>query len=148
MPMTTEQVYAKLKELAPSVHFTASREFDDDEVWDGDGPDPVEDGFMPYTVEIEATTIIGGEAIEASAYLGSSYMKDDEEIDDMHGYLPQKLEEAAEDLLKQIEEKFKGKRTHGVITQLDAVLAFLTQLMHDRYHEQRQQIAAGNLPPD
>lgn len=43
----------KLKQLAPNVAFSVSRDIDTDEVWDGDGPDPRENGYDAYEIEVD-----------------------------------------------------------------------------------------------
>lgn len=133
--MTIDEVYARLKELAPNVSFTDSKEVDEDEVWDGDGPDPQDEGFTPYAVTWTATTIHQGNELEGNAYLGSCYMKD-EEIGACHGYTPQKLEEAAQELKDQLPGNDPAR------DQLYKVLAFLKVEKRDRYNQQRAEIEA------
>lgn len=127
--MTADEIYAKLREIAPSIAFSASREHDHDEIWDGDGPDPAEDGYTPYVVEVNANVIINGEFIESAAYLGGSYYQYDEPLDDVHGYLPQMLEEAATELYDEI-------NIGDLKVQLSGVITFLKNEMRERYDAQ------------
>jgi len=80
------------------IAFTLCRTEDPSFRWDGDGPDPSKDGFLAYDVTVKARTIVEGEIMEACEYLGGSYYKHDEPLGDVHGYLPQMLEEAASKL--------------------------------------------------
>lgn len=86
--------------MLPSVAISVTRERDFDARWDGEGPDPTEIGYDAYTVVVRAFFILNGEIIEGNSYLGSSYYKPDEPIDMAHGYLPQMIEEALEELHK------------------------------------------------
>ena len=44
----------KLKEIAPNIAFTVGWEEDKHHVWDYEGPDPREEGFIPYDVDVSA----------------------------------------------------------------------------------------------
>lgn len=96
------EIYETLAKVAPSIAFSASREHDPNFVWDGDGPDPEEEGFIPCDVDVCAQTICGGLLFEGHAYLGGSYFKSGERVDDCHGYLLQMMEEALVDLISGI----------------------------------------------
>jgi hypothetical protein len=91
----------KLKKIAPAIVFEVAHTRDPDFRWDGDGPDPVDDGFDAYDVDFSAKTIQFGELIEGVASLGGVYERPGEIDPDVGGYLTQKLQEAAEDLLKR-----------------------------------------------
>ena len=80
------------------VAITVSRTVDECFVWDGDGPDPIDEGFQAYDVDVVASTIRDGKLIEGRASLGGSYYQDDEPLGEIHGYLPQMVEEAIEEL--------------------------------------------------
>ena len=82
----------------PNVAITVHREIDPFFQWDGDGPDPADDGFDAYDVIVTATTIVAGEFVKGKAYCGGTYYRMDEPIGDVHGYLPQMMQEALEDL--------------------------------------------------
>lgn len=90
----------------PAIAIIVSRRFDPYYRWDGDGPDPSEDGFDAYDVTVKAISIKGGRLIEGASTLGGSYFADDEPLDDVHGYLPQMVEEALEEL--KVEEARQG----------------------------------------
>jgi hypothetical protein len=142
MSHTTDQLFAELKKLAPSVIFSTSKSHDGDEVWDGDPDcDPAGEGMEAFNIDTTARTILGGEEIEEAAYLGGCWMDYDEPIGDMHGYLPQKLEEAAEGLrdqlaAKQVVSRHLLDRQSVTIGELDRVLEFLKAEMRVRYDEQ------------
>lgn len=64
-------------------------------VWDGDGPDPKDTDFMPYTVEVRALKIHNGVLLTGSAFLGGFYSKDGGKSDpEIGGYLEQLKAEA------------------------------------------------------
>ena len=86
----------------PDVAITVTRTLDEFCTWDGDGPDPVEEGFNPYDVDVVASTIHQGELIEGRASLGSSYDQEDEPTGDIHGYLPQMVDKAVEEMDKSL----------------------------------------------
>jgi hypothetical protein len=94
----------KLKDERPDVCITVSREVDDTFVWDGDGPDPEDDGYLPYDVDVVASTIRAGVLIETRSSLGGSYFEDDEETGEIHGYLPQMVREALARLDKELSD--------------------------------------------
>ena len=87
-----------LRASLPDVAITVTREEDPYFVWDGDGPDPIENGFEPCNVTVTASTIHHGELIQGKSTLGGSYFEPDEPCADIHGYLPQMVEEAVEEL--------------------------------------------------
>ena len=89
-----DKLLAELRELAPSIVFSVSREIDNSYRWDGDGQDPAKDGFDAYDVTVTASAIVKGELIEGNDYLGGSYFLSDEPTGMIHGYLPQMLAEA------------------------------------------------------
>lgn len=91
----------KLREIAPSIVITVTWTPDPHCSWDGDGPDPREEGLNPYDVDVVATVIRNGEFVEGKASLGSTWKKHDEmteDDEDVHGYLPQMLQEAIKEL--------------------------------------------------
>ena len=130
--MTANEIHTRLQQLAPSVSFASSRKQDTFFRWDGDGPDPEDEGFLAYDVDVTATTIIEGKLVSSTASLGGCYMTHDEPIDDIHGYLPQMLEEAASDLAKLLPEG------HALHENLTAVTDFLSQEMRGRWEQQQK----------
>ena len=130
--MTYEEIYDKLRELAPNVLFSANRELDSHLSWDGDGPSPREEGFSPYDVQVTAAAIINGCLIEADVHLGDSWYMDDEPLGDIHGYLPQMLKKVALELWERLtDDKIKK--------QLVAVRRFLHQEMNDLWQAQQDE---------
>jgi hypothetical protein len=116
-----DPIFEKLKVAAPSVVFTVSRTLDPYVSWDGEPEDdPREKGMCPYDVDFKARTIVNGELIEQMESLGASWYDPEEPIGDAHGYLPQKLEDAASGLLKQLQaldtRGFKNVRQRRVVT--------------------------------
>ena len=104
--MSIRKAFPLLPELAhrPDVAVILKRERDDYYQWDGDGPDPCEDGFDPYDVMVKVVTIRNGRLFEGKDTLGGCYFKPDEPFDEIHGYLPQMLEAALEELDQQLIE--------------------------------------------
>jgi hypothetical protein len=131
-------LYAELARLAPSVAFEAARTLDPLYQWDGDGPDPADDGFEPYDVDVTATAVVAGRKVAGTSSLGGSYHRPGEPLDDAHGYLPQMLLEAAEGLL---DEYLDPSQTGTVRVHLDAALAFLKREMTARHEAQRAKSA-------
>lgn len=120
--MHCEAIYAELRKLAPSVCFSASREVDPYFTWDGDGEDPVNNGYTPYDVDVTASVIVGGVLVQETDSLGGCYFMDDEPIGDIHGYLPQMIQEAAVALL----HKLPANIDPALVKQLQDVDAFLS----------------------
>ena len=87
-----------LRLTRPDVAITVSRESDGFFVWDGDGPDPTEDGYDAYDVDVVACTIRNGALVEGRASLGGCYFLPDEPLADVHGYLPQMVDEAVAEM--------------------------------------------------
>lgn len=132
--MTATELYARLKTVAPNVAFGAASKKDHYYVWDGDGPDPVDEGFYAHDVEVTATAVTEGAIQTGTAYMCGHYRKDDEPLDDLGGYLPQMLEEAANELVK-----LTPPDSH-LRAELTNALSLLTQEMRDRYDAQRAEI--------
>jgi len=122
-------IWVNLKIIAPNIAFGMSREEDPDFVWDGDGPDPREEGATAYDVYIRAEAVVDGEHIEGHASLGGHLLMPGESDDDISGYLPQMLEEAAEELETQA--------TGAVKKQAKAAREYLKKVLRARYKEQR-----------
>ena len=120
----------KLKEIAPLVAVTTSRKRDEYYQWDGDGPDPSEDGYEVYDVTVEACAIVKGERAYGHHYLGGSYYQDDEPLGEIHGYLPQMVEEALVDLAK-----LTGSNPH-LHGQVLAGIAFMRDVLQQLYDAQ------------
>ena len=137
-------LYAELARLAPSVAFEAARTLDPLYQWDGDGPDPADDGFEPYDVDVTATAVVAGRKVAGTSSLGGSYHRPGEPLDDAHGYLPQMLLEAAEELLGLVED-LDPSQAAAVRVHLDAALAFIKREMSARYEAQRAESAAANV---
>jgi hypothetical protein len=137
-PHSAEEILGKLKEFAPSVAFQVGRTADRDFRWDGDGPDPRDEGYVPYDVEVSATAIVEGEVFRESANLGGSYMKPEEFDLDVHGYLPQMLLEAAVKLFKQQVEGWSPQ----IERELEAAVHYLKKVMRERYDREQRR---GNI---
>lgn len=95
---TLQPCIAALSLTRPDVAIEVTRSADVNFIWDGDGTDPVEEGFYAYDVAVTAFAIRNGKMLTGSAYLGGCYLKPDEPIAEVHGYLPQMVEEATNDL--------------------------------------------------
>lgn len=126
-----------LKRVAPAIAFSVSREIDENFQWDGDGPDPIEEGFYPCDVTVSARAVVNGENFKGCAYLGGSYFKHGESCGEVGGYLPQMLEEAAQDLEKQC----AAVGAVDTVIQAQNASNFLCRLMRDRYDDQRAVMA-------
>ena len=120
--MNAEQILSQVKHLAPSVAFSVTRSLDN----------PPKSGYRTYDVDIEAVVVIAGELVEAGSSLGNCEYKDGEPIGDIHGYLPQKLQEAAQNLRELVTEE-SINLVMPVLIQLDTVIGFLKGEMERRY---------------
>lgn len=89
---------AELVVTRPDIAVSVTRSHDETFRWDGDGPDPEEEGFLPHDVDVTARCIRNGKMYEGTASLGGSYFQPEEFTGEIHGYLPQMLEEAVKDL--------------------------------------------------
>lgn len=129
--MKPNEIYASLKTLAPSVCFFTELSPDDDFEWDGDGPNPEDEGYSPVNVDITATAIVNGEKVVGEASMGGHYVREDDFDPDFGGYLPQLLEEAADFLHDVLPVDHPARK------ETESVLRFLRQEMKDRYDAQQ-----------
>jgi hypothetical protein len=132
MSRTANDLLAVLRSAAPNVAFSVTAEYDPNFRWDGDGPDPEDEGFEAHDVTVAAKAIVAGEELEGEAYLGGHYLKDGEPLGDLGGYLPQMLEEAARELAGQLEMP----RDTVLAGQLADAIALIKGEMRARYDEQ------------
>jgi hypothetical protein len=138
--MTHDEIYGRLREIAPSIVFTATTQPDEDGVWDGDGPDPADDGMIMVEVIISARVIHKGEFGSGESYLSGHYIYPGDSPDDISGYLPQKLEEATADLINNLPDNSPFDK------ELNAVLIFLNQEMHSRYYDEQRNKLTKDAP--
>lgn len=96
--MAVSQLLTGLRQVSPSIAFSVTREVDYSYEWDGNGPDPIEEGLAPYDVTVSAAVIIHGEVVTGEEYLGGCYYGPDEPCGDVNGYLHQMLVGALDDL--------------------------------------------------
>lgn len=101
MPATHDQFMAKLKKVAPSIAVKTTWTPDNYFSWDGDGPDPTEEGYQAYDVDVWAKAIVDGEIVEGQGSIGGSYSKPGEHDPDVHGYFLDLLQKALADLYEQ-----------------------------------------------
>ena len=93
------EIIAQLARVAPGVHIATTWEGDPTFPWDGDSPDPITYGYYPHDVTVTATKIDRGNLHEADSHLGGSYSEPGgPHCPDIHGYFPQMVEEALEEL--------------------------------------------------
>ena len=99
---TPEGIIEGLAKIAPHVAIDVSWELDSYHSWDGDGPDPRNQGYSPYDVTVTAKTIIDGRERDGKAHLGGVYEKPGEQDQDIHGYFTQMVDEALVELHKEL----------------------------------------------
>ena len=131
---TPAALFLALSTLAPSIAFSVSRDLDSSYRWDGDGPDPILEGFDAYDVTVKASAIVGGKMVEGVDYLGGSYFKPDEETGDLHGYLAQMLVEALDGLEQEV-------KSESLTREIVNARAYMRGLMQREYDAQREEIA-------
>lgn len=132
--ITVSDLFAKLAAIAPSIAFSVTKEFDPHERWDGDGPDPRDEGFDPYDITVTARAIVAGQLIEGDAYMGGHWMKPEQETGSLGGYLLQMLDEAVTNLW---EGRQRGSMSAAQVYEIDMAHAYLRNLMREEYDAQR-----------
>lgn len=120
-----------LKRIAPLVAVSADREVDEFFTWDGDGPDPKRRGYQPCNVTVRVRIITQGELFEGTNHLGGSYYRAGEAMGDVHGYLPQMVDEAVADLVKS------HHMDNNSLMQLNAVHQHLEAHMRSEWEAQQ-----------
>lgn len=134
MQIQNKTIRAQLAKLAPSIAFSIDYEHDPSFHWDGDGPDPRHEGFEPFNVDVVAKVIANGQIYEGRNYLGGCYEKPGEWDEDIGGYLPQMLDEALGDLVRD----FRSVLHPNIIKQANAALKYLKSYMHRTSMAQRR----------
>lgn len=124
----------RLRDECPRLAITLHREHDPFYRWDGDGPNPRKSGFKPYDVCVTAQAIMGGVLYEGTNWLGGSYYRDNEPLGDVHGYLPQMIDEAVDDLRKII-----PPGDSFALTDCDTAQEIMRQVMRELYDRQMKQ---------
>jgi len=132
----------RLKRLAPSIAFEVSHERDENFVWDGNGPDPQDEGYVAYNFDVTASAIVKGETVKGESTLGGSYNLPAEIDPDIHGYLPQMLREAGLALISRLTSlRFAPAEVPiPTILKAEAKLAveYLDRVLRLRYAAQRR----------
>lgn len=126
--------FVELAKLAPNIHFEVKWEYDPNFRWDGDGPDPEEEGYLPHDVNVWATVIDNGDELSGESHLGGSYKQPDEKDEDIHGYLPQMLDEA----LAYLEQEINGR---SLKSQARKARDYIHKILKDRYEYERGESA-------
>lgn len=112
----------------------------------GTAPIRPEKGLEAYDVDVKATAIVNGEMVEGCASLGGSYFQADEPIGDVHGYLPQMLKEAAEELVKLTQASGIESDNHPaklpVWIEAHRAAGYMAAVLKSRYEEQQQERTA------
>ena len=136
-----EAIFDRLRQLAPRVVFSIGWEVDQFEQWDGEGPDPKDEGMEAYVATVYAKTIVQGKLIEGSKALSSVYDFPDKKDRDIHGYLPQMLDEAAEDLGEEVvSADIPAEQADVLDAQLVQVRLYIELVMKRIYEEQRKDL--------
>src|ERR1700678_3158363 len=121
-PMTPKQVLSHIAEIAPMIGITVNRTEDPYFEWDGEGPDPRDEGYHCYTVDVMATTIIGGKAIHGANSIAGVYEMPNKHDPDINGYFLDMLIAALMNLKNNIEGGFDF-RSKGFRDITSSVLA-------------------------
>ncbi len=129
-------IKSRLANVAPHIQFATSREEDRSFKWDGDGPDPRKRGYIPFDITVSASMVVQGELVEGTSHLGGSYYRPTQAIGDIHGYLPQKIDEALADLRRKIAHLPGPLPSH--LREIDEAMEFIKQEMAARYAAQRK----------
>lgn len=84
----------------PEIAITVHWQHDPNYQWDGDGPDPEIDGYLPHDVEVRASKVVAGGIVTGSTYLGGCYAIPDDFDAEIDGYLDQMIDEALASLAR------------------------------------------------
>lgn len=106
-PATTlYRVQAGIKKIAPGVNIRTIWTEDPHFRWDGDGPDPVEEGYVAHNVSVIAEVELDdGTIVVGDDHLGGSYEKPGVEDPLVHGYYYDMLSDALRELYEQLTGK-------------------------------------------
>lgn len=137
-PFSLKEVEKTLRKIAPKISFETTWEADPYFVWDGDGPDPKEEGYYAYDVGVRVTAIVDDVEIDGAAYLGGSYSKPREHDPEIHGYYWQMANDALRDLIGNLP---KGERV--VRRQANKAIEYLKEISSIRHSIQRREIERG-----
>lgn len=126
------KIQEQLVAIAPSIEFSVSWSPDHDGRWNekewGDQGE-----VECFNVDVSARAIVRGKMLEGNGYLGGCWEVPGDFDPDIHGYLPQMLQGAIDELLKAL-ERHGGD---GVIAmQAFNALSFLKKEMEERYDKQ------------
>ena len=141
---TSTAIMKKLREIAPSIHFEAEYSVDVHAKWDGDGPDPIDEGMNAYYVDVFARAVVGGKSLTGQSSLGGVYEFPNKHDPDIGGYLPQMLEEAVNDLrsilaLTLVTDERSPNPVNppsSLFKECEKAQAFLKTTLHARYRQQ------------
>lgn len=133
METSPKAIFSHLNKIAPDISFSVIWSIDRYFTWDGDGPDPLMEGYISHNVDVLASAIVAGEDLEGRGSIGGVYEKPNEEDPDIHGYLPQKIEGAVDELIGIL-----PKRQGKLGKQLAGVKKYLKEVMHLRYEDGRR----------
>ena len=130
MPATAAQILAKLKKAAPNIAISTAWHEDPHFRWDGDGPDPAEEGYLAYDVDVYARAIADGKLVEGTGSIGGSYSKPGEFDPEVNGYFLDLLRQALDDLWEQLPGAALDDQVHAA----KEVIMHASQI---RYEEER-----------
>ncbi len=154
---TPKGILSALRRIAPDVSIEIHWEVDPYFIWDGDGPDPARRGYEPHNVDISAIVVTEeDETVLGHDTLGGVYESRGVEDPSIHGYFPQMLHVALEELhLELTGKKVTGSRKEWdpreadvetergeLATEVRAAVMFVQRSMDEIYNrEQRRQRA-------
>lgn len=104
---------------------------------------PREEGLSPYNVTVSASVIVNGALITGNAYLGSCWEDPCAFDQDVHGYLPQMIDEALDDLSGALARTVTA---NGSLCEMNAhfnigdAQRFMEAHMKSEYEKQRKEI--------
>lgn len=93
-PFGVGRIVRKLDEIAPDVGIVTKWEEDPSYRWDGEGPDPREEGYVPHDVWVIAEAWDRGRKFQGQDVLGGVYEKPGSRDPMIHGYFYQMLDQA------------------------------------------------------
>lgn len=154
--VTPKGILNGLKRIAPNVEVEILWEEDPNFVWDGDGPDPVDDGYVAYDVSVKVTAVTTDEeGFEGANYLGGVYELPGVEDPDIHGYFTGMLQEALQELYTNMTGREAPKASRKswdpreesdrreVAEEVADAIKFVTRSMHEIYERDQRRRRRG-----
>ncbi len=151
---TPKGILSGVRRIAPNVSIKIRWQVDRYYIWDGDGPDPVEQGYVPHNVYVSAVVVTTeGKTVFGRGVLRGVYESEGMEDPNIHGYFPQMLFTALEELhVRLVGKKITGGRKEWdprearegsrdrieLATEVRAATMFVQRSMEEIYNREQR----------